>query len=242
MFIRSRQEALDAVAEILDLPDRSGQIVQCTVKVALCLEWEQRDFLADCQALLIEGGLDSLRRKRRDSHDSWARVPLVVLDPENDRLFEALATAMDALKLTEVVRQVFPDARFERWQAARALMVDEAEVRALVTRAIRGRGDARELRLAQEALDARLRQHRPIWADRAGAIRIACLQALQGQADPASIHAEADDLFELFATTDGRAMHLLAALDSDSAEAVRQIRQVRELAVTVRSLRAEQPA
>ena len=64
MFIHTYREAHDAVVEILDLPGRRAQIVACTVKIMQCLEAETRDFMAQCQSLLLEGGLGELQRRR----------------------------------------------------------------------------------------------------------------------------------------------------------------------------------
>src|SRR3954447_10382820 len=109
MYIRHQGDALQALAQILDLPERRQQIVQCTIKIMLCLDAEPRALLSDCQALLIEDGLDALRRKRRDVLENHDSVPIPLPDPEGDRLVEAAATGRDALRLAEVVRQVFPD-------------------------------------------------------------------------------------------------------------------------------------
>src|SRR3982751_1715043 len=130
MYIRHQGDALHALAQILDLPERRQQIVQCTIKIMLCLDAEPRALLTDCQALLIEDGLEALRRKRRDVLEHHEAIPILILDPEGDRLFEAAATALDALRLTEVVRQVFPDLRHERWIVARALLEHETDIRA----------------------------------------------------------------------------------------------------------------
>ena len=103
MYLRSREDALDAVAEILNLPERCDQLVQATVKIMLCLEVEPRLFLADCQALLVEGGLEALRRKRHDLLESLENCPLVVLDPVEDRLFDQ-RDRFDAVAAEEGVR------------------------------------------------------------------------------------------------------------------------------------------
>src|SRR5579862_2770136 len=111
MYIRNQGDALHALAQILAMPERREQIVQVTVKIMLCLDAEPRTLLCDCQSLLIEDGLDALRLKRREALEHQESIPVVILDPEGDRLFEAAATALDALRLTEVVRNVFPDLR-----------------------------------------------------------------------------------------------------------------------------------
>ena len=114
MYIRTREEALESLAEILDLPDRREQIIQSTVRIMLCLEVEPRLLLADCQALLLEGGLDALAARRRDLVEAAEDLPIGVLDPAEDHLFEEVAAALDALRFTEAVRQVFPGLRADR--------------------------------------------------------------------------------------------------------------------------------
>src|SRR6185295_15332864 len=61
MYIRSKDEAMTAMGAILELEGRSAQIIQATVKLALCLDPEARAFMVDVQAAVIEGGLDGLR-------------------------------------------------------------------------------------------------------------------------------------------------------------------------------------
>src|SRR5260221_13328875 len=89
MYIRNQDEAMQALAEILEIPERREQIIQSTVRIMLCLDVEPRLFLADCQALLIEGGLEALRSRRRDAAESLQDLPIGVMDPEGDRLFYA---------------------------------------------------------------------------------------------------------------------------------------------------------
>ncbi len=55
---------MGALAEILDLPERRQQIVQSTVKVAVCMTVETRRFMLDVQAGILSGGLDGLRAQR----------------------------------------------------------------------------------------------------------------------------------------------------------------------------------
>jgi len=66
MYIRSRDQALDALAVVLNLPDRPSQIIEVTMRIALCLDYDPRLFLADCQAALIDGGLEALRKRRHE--------------------------------------------------------------------------------------------------------------------------------------------------------------------------------
>ena len=244
MYIRNQGDALDVLAQILALPERRQQIVQVTIKIMLCLDAEPRTLLSDCQALLIEDGLDALRRKRREVLEHQESIPIVILDPEGDRLFEAAATALDALRLTEVVRGVFPDLRSERWVVARALLAREAELRDQLTAAIRARGQADVLRCSRASVDSILSASRPEWNDRAGTLRAACVDVLRGAqlADPDAIHEEADLLFEVFALSDERSAGLLAALERDPEDAVRQVARLYEALDAVRSLPAPAPS
>jgi len=241
MYIRHQGDALDALAQILDLPERRQQIVQCTIKIMLCLDAEPRTLLTDCQALLIEDGLDALRRKRRDVLDHHENIPVVILDPEGDRLFEAAGTALDALRLTDVVRQVLPELRHERWILARALLSHEAEIRGQLSAAIKARGQGDVLRCARASVESILAGSHPSWNDRAGTLRAACVDVLKGAnlADPDDIHQEADLLFELFAISDDRAAALLVALDQDPEDAVRQVARLYEALDAVRSIAAQ---
>lgn len=244
MYIRHQSDAIDALAQILDLPERRQQIVQCTIKIMLCLDAEPRVFLGDCQALLIEGGLDVLRRKRRESLETLEAIPIVVLDPEGDRLFEAAAGALDAIRLTDVVRQVFPDLHHERWIVARALLANEAEIRAQLSAAIRARGQKDVLRCSRGSVDSILVSQHPAWGDRAGTIRAACVDVLKGACltDADALHEEADLLFELFAISDERASALLDAVDHEPEEAVRQVVKLYEALDAVRSMAASAAA
>jgi len=240
MYIRHQGDAIDALAQILDLPERRQQIVQCTIKIMLCLDAEPRAFLSDCQALLLSGGLDALRRKRQESLHAQDTVPILILDPEGDRLFEAVASGLDALRLTDVVRQVFPDVRHERWVIGRGLLTQEAEIQAQLAAAIRARGEKDVLRCARGSVDSILASLHPAWADRAGTLRAACFDVLKGArlTDPDRLHEDTDLLFELFALSDERAQGLLDAIDRHPDDAVLQVTKLYEALDAVRSLEA----
>ena len=244
MYIRHQIDALDALAGILDLPDRRQQIVQSTIKIMLCLDAEPRMFLVDCQALLLEGGLEALRRKRQESLHAQDSVPILILDPEGDRLFEAAAGALDALRLTDVVRRVFPQIRHERWIIARALLAEEGAIQAQLSAAIKSHGQADVVRCALASVDSILASRHPAWGDRAGTIRAACVDVLKGArlTDPDSLHEEADLLFELFALSDERSEALLAALDHDPEEAVVQVSHLYEALDAARAMALTLPA
>jgi len=237
MYIRTHQDALRNLAEILDLPERRDRILQSTVRIMLCLEVEPRLFLADCQALLIEGGLETLRARRRDALDE-AEDLVAVVDPEEDRLFEEIATALDALRFTDTVRRAFPDLRADRWQIARAILLYESGVREQLSAVIKGHDDEARRKSAHNALEAMIGALRPAWGDRVGALRGACLETLKevGDLDFDRIHQEAETLFELFAASDERAAKLLSAIDADQVRAADQIRRVREHLAAARAL------
>src|SRR5215831_7107500 len=104
VYIRSREDALESLAEILALADRRDQIIQSTIRIMLCLEVEPRLFLADCQALLIEGGLENLRARRRLAVEAAENALVGVIDDSEDKLFEEVASALDALRFVGAVR------------------------------------------------------------------------------------------------------------------------------------------
>lgn len=243
MYIRTRDEALENLADILELPERRDQIIQSTIRIMLCLEVEPRLFLADCQALLIEGGLETLRARRRDAVEAAEDLPVAVFDPVEDQLFEEVAGAIDALRFTEAVRQVLPGLKADRWQIARALLLYESGVREQMSAAVRGRGDEQRVAAARTAVEGMIAALRPAWSDRVGAIRTACLESLKQSAgaEADGLHEEAESLFELFATSDRRAPELLAAIDAGGAGAQEQVDKLRELAASARALLADPP-
>ncbi len=243
MYIRTREDALEHLAEILDLPDRREQIIQSTVRIMLCLEVEPRLFLADCQALLIEGGLDALRDRRRLLVEAAESQQIAFLDDAEDRLFEEVASALDALRFTEAVRQVFPGLHADRWQIARAILLYESGIREQMSAAIRSHTDPAGMDVARGAVEGMIAALRPAWSDRLGAIRGACLETLKGleDLDPVQAHEEAELLFELFAISDERAPKLLEAIDGDPVQVADQITQLRALAVAAKSLQGPPP-
>jgi hypothetical protein len=217
------EEALDAMSSILDLEERRDQILQSTVKIMLCLNSEARTFMGDCQALLVQGGLEALRQRRRDLIDSL-EAPIAVLDPEEDQAFDSIASAMDALRLSEVAFQVMPDLgrSQSRWRIARALLGKEAQFEEELTRAIRSRGNPAEFDKARQAIQIMIQGCDPPWSSRAGAIRSACRDVLREgeRVSPERLEGETDTLFALFVTADERALPLLEAIDRDPGGAI----------------------
>src|SRR5438128_287751 len=151
MYIRTREEAVENLADILALPDRRDQIIQSTIRIMLCLEVEPRLFLADCQALLIEGGLENLRERRRLAVEAAENVTIGILDDTEDRLFEEVASALDALRFAGAVRQVFPAIHADRWQIGRAILLYESGIREQMAEAVRGHAEPARIDRAREA-------------------------------------------------------------------------------------------
>jgi hypothetical protein len=240
MYIRTTDQAVEALAGVLDQPDRRAQIVQATVKVMMCVHEEPRRFLADAQALLIQGGLEALRKRRQEALDSLENIPLIVLDPEGDRLFEAVAAALDALRLSDAVRQVFPDLLHARWIVARALLSREAEVRSLLAAGVRAHGDAGLLRTVHTTLETLLAARQPAWSDSEETLREACTEILRGAGlvDVFHLDGEAAALFEIIAVSDERALPFLKNLGADPAEAVQLALRLYEALDAVRHLPA----
>src|SRR5262245_48108537 len=87
-YLRTLDEAIDAVAEILDMPSQRDRLIQSTVKIMMCMNPEPREFMADSQALLLSGGLDALAARRRELLETLeAQTAVVILNPEEDGMY-----------------------------------------------------------------------------------------------------------------------------------------------------------
>jgi hypothetical protein len=64
-LIKTVEEARDALAEVLESPERTRQIIGMMEKIMYCRAAEPRRFLSDALDGLIKGGLEELREKRR---------------------------------------------------------------------------------------------------------------------------------------------------------------------------------
>jgi hypothetical protein len=214
-YIRTLDEAIDAVAAILDLPSQRERLIQSTIRIMTCLHPEPREFMADSQALLIEGGLEALARKRREMMEALEEeTAIVVLNPEEDGLFDAVGASLDALRLSDLAFRVFPALRYgcESWQAARALRNQELRFDEVVTQGIRRRGGD-GYRLAQQNLERLIAAEKPSWVDRAAEIRDVCRSlfvSTPGLSETPVSDAEA--LFTVFAVDDERVAEMLAAI------------------------------
>ena len=174
-YLRTLDEAIDAVAAILELPSQRERLIQSTIRIMTCLHPEPREFMADSQALLIEGGLDALAQKRREMMAALEEETIVVLNPEEDGLYDAVGTSLDALRLSDLAFRVFPALRYgcEAWQVARVLRKDELRFDELIAQGIRRRG-GEGYRQAQQNLERLIQAEKPSWSDRVPEIREAC--------------------------------------------------------------------
>jgi len=240
IYIRNKAEALDAVAAVLALPERRQQIIQITVRLAMCLDPDARRFLADCQAGLIEDGLEAMRKRRRDNLAAMqedAKEAIVIVDSAEDQLLEAVGMALDALRLAEIPRQVFPDVRtsIPPYLIARAILADEAALRQLSIDAVRAHGSANSVLYEQlrKELHRRIDAVRPAWLQAGPTIEAACQEANPGSAEP---------LHSVIAVDDLRATLVIDLLAGNRGEAMEYLRGVQQRIDTLRELEAQQNA
>lgn len=225
IYIRSKAEALDAVAAVLALPDRRQQIVQLTVRVAMCLDPEARSFLADCQAGLVEGGLDYMRKRRHEmlaAQQEEAPEAIVIVDTSEDQLLEQVGVALDALRLSEIVRQVFPSVR-ERsagWEIARALIAEEESFRQVMIEAVRAHGAGNSVVYERDRaeIERRIAAAAPPWLSTLPTLEAACQEVAPGDHELLSVVA-IDDMraklvIDLLATSRGEALDYLKTVTS----------------------------
>ena len=213
MFIRTRDEALKAVADWLDLPEQRDRIVQATVEVMGCLDPGSRSFLTDCMALLIKGGLEELRRRREET-------AIIILDPEEDALYNDLTEAHLALRFADVTMEIFPSLRrsFGRWEVARAIRNHEDTVREAVKGALVSRRDGKPHDEFLVTVEALILSTQPEWMYREADLRKACRNTGKGS----------EELFKAIVCCDLSATELLDALDVNPGHAVEMLIRVRE--------------
>jgi hypothetical protein len=243
-YLKTVDEAIDAIAEILELPEQRDRIIQCTIRIMMCLNPEPREFLADSQALLIEGGLEALAKKRRDMIESLEEETAVaVLNDEEDDLFESVGSAVDALRLSDVAFRVFPQLRrgLDPWRLARALRRDERRFDELLSQGIRRRG-GEGYHQAQQALERLVSSERPPWVEEAARIREACRALFDGTGVSDTPVSDSELLFSLFAVNDDRAAELLAALDAGGESARDLTRRTFECLTALRELQERDKA
>lgn len=235
-YIRSKAEALDAVAAVLALPERRQQIVQLTVRVAMCLDPAARSFLADCQAGLIEGGLEYMRKRRHDqlaAQQQEAPEAIVIVDSSEDQLLEQVGMALDALRLSEIVRQAFPMTRERHagWEIARAFLADEEELRKVVIEAVRAHGAGNSVVYERDRaeIERRIVAVTPSWM-----ASLPTLQAACEEVSPQDPH-----LLAAIAVDDMRANLVVNLLAGSRNEALDYLRSVKTRIDQIHALEKE---
>lgn len=236
IYIRNKAEALDAVASILALPERRQQIVQLTVRVAMCLDHESRAFLADCQAGLVEGGLEHMRKRRHEmlaAAQEEAPEAIVIVDSNEDQLLEQVGMALDALRLSEIVRQAVPAVRERHaaWEIARAFLAAEEEMRKVVIDTVRahGSGNSAEYERGRAEIERRIVAAGPAWMAQLPTLQKACDEVAAG--DP--------HLLAAIAVDDMRAKLVVDLLASNRAEALEYLGTVKARVDTLHRLENE---
>ena len=239
IYVRNKAEALDAVASVLALPERRQQIVQLTVRIAMCLDAEARAFLADCQAGLIEGGLESMRKRRHEllaAHQEEAPEAIVIVDGTEDQLLEQVGVALDTLRLSEIVRQVFPVIREKHsaWEVARTFLAAEEEVRKVMVEAVRahGSGDSKTYERCRAEMERRIGAATPTWMATFPTIEAACDEVSAGD-----LH-----LSGCIAVDDMRARLVVDLLANNHAEAIDYLKTVKSKIETLHQLEKESNA
>jgi hypothetical protein len=233
-YIRTKDEAMDALGETLALPERRQQIIDVNVKIILCLHPEARTFMSDCLEGLIGGGLDEMTRKKLDALDALPGEDVVVIvNPEADRLYESVARALDALHIAGVSCDVFPvlAAEVDRWQIARAIILNEQGVRECVIEGLRARGSADQAHRAEFALKTLrlwIEQSKPAWIDRLPVLRAAVTSLPMGEL---ALHVIAAD--------DTHAAPFLELLERDAVAAADFVSNFMDMLQTLRRLEAE---
>ncbi len=235
MYIRSKDEAMAALAEILDLEGRSQQIVQATVKVALCLELEARRFMLDVQAGVIEGGLDAFRKKREDAlaHLSETKVRRHApgIDVKKDVLLDEIGVALDLLKMVQILTDVFPELgqKHPKWEIARFIHENQSYTREAMEAGLRRRGKPEHAALESKVL-ARIEEKKPWWPEWAESIRQACTHYGKGMArDPGILPAAHDPetWFHIITMSEDRARQMLNRLAGTSTDVADYLGQIR---------------
>ncbi len=232
MYIRNREEALDALSDVLALTERREQIIRITVKVALCLDADARRFLADCQAGLIDGGLEAMRRKRQTMMEAVSDEggeAIVLIDSSEDQLLEAVGQAMDALRLSEIIVQVFQEVgrTHQKWQVARAVVGEEQSIQEAVIAAVKERtsGNTQVIEQMQSHVIDKLKATRPSWMESAVALKTAIEEFAAGADGDKGTDPEL--LFNVIATHEDSARLVLDLLTDNRLEARAYVNEVR---------------
>lgn len=226
MYIRSKAEAMDAMGAILELPGRPQQIIQATVKLAVCLDPDARVFMMDVQAALIEGGLDALRKRREDAlahlTDTKIRRRAPGIDVKKDALLAEIGVEIDLLKMVKILGDVFPAAavRHPQWELGRFVLENQAYVREAVEAGLRRRGKPEHAALEAKVV-AKIEEKKPWWPEWADSIKQACAHYVHTLSKEGEVHPGANDpetLFYLIAMKEQRARDVLRHMAGTSQE------------------------
>lgn len=226
MYIRSKTEAMDAMGAILEIQGRSAQIIQATVKLAVCLDPEARDFMVLVQAALIEGGLDALRKRREAAmahlSDTKIRRRAPGIDVKKDALLDEIGSAIDLLKMVKLLSDVFPTTvvRHPRWELARFINENQAYVREAIEAGLRRRGKPEHATLEAKVI-AKIEEKKPWWPEWADSIKQACGHYVHTLSKEGEVHPGANDpetLFYLIAMKEERARDVLRHMAGTSDE------------------------
>jgi len=220
MYIRSKAEALDAMGAILDLPTRPAQIIQATVKLALCTDLEARLFMVDVQAALIEGGLEGLRKRREAALARLSDTKILRrapgIDVKKDPLLAEIGTAIDLLKMVKILSEVFPGVavRHPQWELARFIHENQGYVREAVEAGLRRRGKPEHAPLEAKII-AKIEEKKPWWPEWADSLKQACVHYVHTLSKEGEVHPGANDPETLF--------HVIAMSESRAREALRRM-------------------
>lgn len=251
MYIRTKEDALGALAEILELPTRSGQIVQATVQVALCTVMDARTLLLDIQAAIIEGGLDAFRKRREQAlarlRDTQIRRRAPGVDVKTDPLLAEIGSALDLLKMVDVLSEVFPAvaARHPKWEIARFIHEQQGFVREALESGLRRRGKPEHAPLEARLL-ARIEEKKPWWPEWADSLREACRHHIdRASREGGQVHPAADDpeiLFHIIVMSESRAQETLGRLAGGASDLAAHLAAIRTRIDLVMSAQQESAA
>jgi hypothetical protein len=237
-YLRTLDEAIDAVAEILEMPSQRDRLIQSTVRIMMCVNPEPREFLSDSQALLIEGGLEAMAKKRRELLEALeANTAVVILNPDEDGLYDAVGSSLDALRLSDLAFRIFPGLRlgYQSWQLARTLRRNPSRFEELVSQGIRRRGGD-GYRKAQETLERLIREDETDLRPRLARVQEACRHFFQASRASQTPVSDTEALVSLFAVDDERGAELEGALQGGPEAAQDLLRRTFECLTSLRSI------